>query len=404
LLTACGRLGFDATAGDGGDGGSELACNLAGRVRDTFDDASLFDKLWGSSYQEPGTSMIRSNGRVTFSLAPGATDTYAGLKTSRYYDMHGQRWVIEVDQIAAPGTNCGLQFEYATSTYASLTLANGNLGAAYKTGTFQTVAVLPYVAAEHRFWAISEAAGTIYYETSTDGITFSAFASVPAPFDVSLVRLTAFAGNGNPVAAPGTFVIESAGAPTPVASTACPASTLVDTFDDGVIDHRWASTYNDPCCTIAETGGEMVVGYDGTQGTTALRSAAGLDLRDDAVTIRVTQEPPLASTVLNLTVRRDANNTFELQVSSTQTVARVQVAGIADGVADTRDPAERYLRIRERGGAYFMEVSADRASWRTLRTAAAPFPLDDVLVTVRAGVTANSTAQTLTSFDDFNAP
>jgi hypothetical protein len=408
VLCACGRLGFDATPGGDatgdGDGGVELPCNLAGRVADTFDDGIVDEYLWGNTYTNPGTMIAEASGRVTFTLAPNSASTYAGLKSTRFYDMRGQRFIVEVVQIGAAGSHAGIQIEYRNDRYVSLTVKNGNLRAGYSDGTFMVVDMIPYVAAAHRYWAISEDAGNLYFETSQDGISFTSFATLPAPFDVSLVRQTAFAGTDNAVAAPGTFVIESIGATVPVGSSACAASTLVDRFDDGVIGHLWENSYNDPCCTIAEVGGEMVIGYDGTQGTTALRSAPAVDLRGDAVTIRVTQEPPLSSTVLNLTVRRDQSNVLEIQISNTQTLARVTIAGVGNQVMSARNPAERYLRIREAGGAYVMEVSTDRTTWRTLRTDVAPFPLDDVLVTVRAGVSANSTAQKLTSFDDFNAP
>jgi len=89
----------------------------------------------------------------------------------------------------AAGATGGLQIEYANDRYVSLAHVNGNLRAPYKAGTFQIVATLPYVPAQHRFWAISEDAGTIYYETSQDGVSFTSFANLLAPFDVSLVRI-----------------------------------------------------------------------------------------------------------------------------------------------------------------------------------------------------------------------
>jgi hypothetical protein len=407
LLCACGRLGFEATSGDAGDGQGDggdggAPCNLVGRVHDTFDDGVIDEHLWENRYADPGATLVEANGQLTFTLASTATSTYAGIKTLRYYDMRGSRMIVEVVQVPAPGTNAGIQLEYAVDRYVSLSLIGGDLRGAYRTSTFTIVDSLPYVPSQHRFWAISEDAGTIHYETSADGVSFTTFATVPVPFDVSLVRQTAFAGTDMLVAAPGTFVIESIGAATPLA--ACPVSSLVDTFDDGAIDRQWANTYRDACCTLSEMNGEIVVAYDGTQGTASLRSAAGLDLREGEVSIRVTQEPPLVSTTLNLTVRYDQTNALELQIDPTQTIARVQLDGVGNGVMDPRNPAERYARIRETGGAYLMEVSTDRTSWRTLRTDANPFPMDDVLVTVRTGITANSTAMKATSFDDFNAP
>jgi hypothetical protein len=404
VLTACGRLGFEPTSGgDGGDGGIELPCNLAGRVTDTFDDGIVDEYVWGSHYEDPGTAIAEANGRVTFKMAPNAASSYATLKTSRFYDMHGQRFIVEVVSVGNAGSNVGMQIEYRNDRFVSLMANNGNLRAAYKEGSFTTVDTIPYVPAQHRYWALSEDGGVIHFETSEDGISFTSFASVPTPFDVSLVRQTTHAGTDNMVASPGTFVIESVGSPVPVASAACPASTFVDTFDDGVIDHRWENSYNDPCCSLDETGGQMVMAYDGTQGTVSLRSSAGLDLRDNQVSLRVTQDP-VPSTVLNLVVRRDEVNAIELQIGPAQTNARVLVAGVADNVVGPRDPSERYLRIRESGGSYWMDVSTDGAAWRTLRTGTNPFPLDDVLTNVRGGVSANGSPQTLASFDDFNAP
>jgi hypothetical protein len=407
LLCACGRIGFEAANSDAGDGGPTLPCNVAGRVSDTFDDGVIDEFLWGARYQDSGTSTSEANGRVTFNLAPSSpTPAYAGIKSARFYDMRGQRFSTEIVHVAAAGTNSGMQIEYATTTYASVLVIDGSLLAAFETPTtpFKTVEVIPYVASEHRFWAISEDAGIVHYETSRDGITFTSFASTPAPFDVSLVRLTVFGGTSSSVAMPGSFEIESVGPATPVASTACPAHTLVDTFDDGVIGHLWERSFVNACCTLDETGGEIVVTHDGTVGIASLRSSAGFDLRADAVTVRISREPARPGTSLNLSLRFDDSNLLDLSVTPVMTFARRVVDGVSDTMSAPRDANERYLRIRETGGMYVMDVSKDRTTWRTLRSEAAPFPLDDLMLAIRAGIDTAGAAGPVASFDDVNAP
>jgi hypothetical protein len=263
--------------------------------------------------------------------------------------------------------------------------------------------MIPYVAAEHRFWAISERDGTVYFETSHDGASFASFASMAAPIDLGVVRLVAFSGTNNSVASPGQASFESFGMPATSPVDACPSSTLVDSFDDGALGHRWASSYAEACCSFAESASNLAFTLDGTVGTAAVRSTFGYDLRGDSISVELVQGPAVTGVNAVLVARYEDNTALELIVTSTQTNARELIAGVGSSMTAPRDPAERFLRIAESGGNYVMEVSADRATWRTLRSEPLPFPVDDIVPTLRAGTTSPGPA-TAIRFDNFNYP
>lgn len=72
-------------------------------------------------------------------------------------------------------------------------------------------------------------------------------------------------------------------------------------------------------------------------------------------------------------------------------------------MVDSRDPAERFLRISEAAGSVTFSVSSDGTTWRTLRSLLAPFAVDDLMVQLRVNTTAVTTANSIV-FDNLNVP
>jgi hypothetical protein len=102
--------------------------------------------------------------------------------------------------------------------------------------------------------------GTVHFETSLDGVSFTPVTSRPAPFDVSLMRPHAFSGTETTTAPPGTKRLRGFNvtpAPPLDPEPACPAATLVDTFDGTELSNMWNNTYVLPCCSIAVSGGRL---------------------------------------------------------------------------------------------------------------------------------------------------
>lgn len=68
-------------------------------------------------------------------------------------------------------------------------------------GLLGAVAVTDFFPDQHRWVQLRADAGTIYFETSADGVVFEVFASLAAPFDLSNVRAGLRASNYQPLQA-----------------------------------------------------------------------------------------------------------------------------------------------------------------------------------------------------------
>lgn len=73
-------------------------------------------------------------------------------------------------------------------------------------GSYSEIANVAYNATNHKWIRIREASGTIYFDTSTDGITWSNFTSLTNPF--SLGNLSVKINGGTFLAAPGTIIFD----------------------------------------------------------------------------------------------------------------------------------------------------------------------------------------------------
>jgi hypothetical protein len=410
VLSGCGRLGFDTTdhagAGDAGDAGDAglPACNQATRLHDEFAGTTLDQAgLWAGSYTNGATMLAVAGGDAVITLEPNAADIYAAIRSTRGYDLRGERFIGEISQLAPSLSITGLQIDYASNVYASVSHYNGDLRAAYRVagGPHTDAGMTPYIASQQRYFALSEQNGTLYYETSTDGVAFTAFAQIPDPFDVALVRLSAYGGTDTSLTAPGAARFARLGPPGGPVGAPCPASRIVDDFGAAVLDHAWLITNADACCTVAVSTGALTMTTNGSPGIGAVRGFAGMDLRDDAFQVELTQGPTSASVLASLRAQVDSQNYLELRVTLAETIVRVVINGTPMIMNEARDPQEVFLEIAESAGTIRFQVSKDASTWRDLFSTGAPFAVDDVMPILRIDTTFATAADTI-RFDNFN--
>jgi hypothetical protein len=409
-LTSCGRFGFPALDdarvaedGRGGDGGGGSAtCNAIARVADDFEDGVQNRVLWGP-FAAPGTSLAEVGGDLVLTLAPNAAGAYVGYTSIRYYDLRGSRFAAEIAQVGAAGTTAGLTAIFDGANNLELIARDGMLRAMQLlAGASTELGAIPYDPDLHRYWAIEEVQGRIAFATSMDGVAFASFAEVAAPFDVSVVQARVLGGTDLAIATPGQVRVAAVHAGV-AAGNACPATTLVDRFDDGQAGRDWLRSFTDACCGQSESGGLLRFTTDGSVGTLSRASSSGFDLRDSQVQVAVPMLPASSGLAVSLTATRGPFDALVLELRGGLVTPVVVVGGMRSGAGTSHDPADRYLRLREAAGTLYFEVSPDKAAWKIVRQLADPFPLDDVMPSLQGSVFVGTVADQVT-FDDFNVP
>jgi hypothetical protein len=390
LECSCGRIDFGTLASPDADGGAAATCNAVTRIFDDFEDG-IQDPIWSTSYAEGTSSYAETGGNLVLTLEANRANTYCAYSTGRLYDLRGHRMFAEIAQVPNTGAELGLAAQYNVTQYLHISEQDGTVTASQSVANvFTIVRQIPYDALAHRFLGLEEQGGQLLFETSPDGVTFTPFAQVDDPFDVSLVRPQLYAGTFTAVANPGVARFASFNAPVPHEG-GCPISTLVDTFDDGVQGHEWEGSYAAPCCTITEAGGMLHIATDGTPGFAARMSSAGYDLREGHLTVAM-PAGPTGNVLASLRVDLDSNNSIELQARATTLDGTTLVGGTTTSLGGMpRLASQSYLQLRESAGTLYYEVSTDRVNWMAIHMVADPFALDDVRVVLQGGISGTTT-------------
>jgi hypothetical protein len=204
----CGRLGFDGhyemLVGDGtplqGDGrGSDGApavappCGTTVRFYDSFTPG--MGEVW-STFASLGYGLVIQNNRLELSFPTDApTSTSAGLKSN---PLDTTASCMDILLATAPVQSAPVDtyvFMQTSGVGAALwRVQGGNLIAAYSNPVADPIGVAgsaPYVPATHRYLRIQEAAGALYWATSSDDVTYTPFASLaPDMIDFSSTSIT----------------------------------------------------------------------------------------------------------------------------------------------------------------------------------------------------------------------
>jgi hypothetical protein len=406
------------SGGGGHDGGSDTgACGTVAMLHDDFDDGlpspAFADLVSGGATigEEGGSAIFR---------APALVNADAARGSRHLYDLRGQEVSLEVRE--APDPEAGQAYVYfgvRIDAANSINFVAGNwpqigpgqIGvAANPPGA--TLGNVPYDAADQRWWRIREKGDVVYADTSPDGESWTTLgkADVPELFPVGAVEV--FYGLGalattSPVQA--RFDRMNGGGP--FVPRWCPASTLVDGFDDAVQDAVWSRSVLLPGCSASEDG-ELVFALEPNMGETTCYygTGAAYDLRGDSVSVHLAENAivataPEAATV-SLRVQHDQSAAAELRQSGD--VLRA-VAVTSEGPLTLREvPYEAavhaWWRLREKGGTLYWETSADGATFAPLYSAAVFFAPDAVDVSVGIARADTSTASGSLRLDDFNLP
>jgi hypothetical protein len=353
-------------------------CGTISLLQDDFADGA-FEWFW-DPWGETGATVDETGGEVVIDIAAGGSDNWAGITAARWFDLRDG--VFEAEVLELGGRATVVEVRNRANEYAQVVGEDGMLVAAVYGVADDGIRVeIPYVPAMHRYWRLREAGGILYWEASPDRVDWTAFHSEPLPFAPEHVRGMLAAGGQLATATTARFGDVNLG----VAGGAfCPASDLVDGFDDGPLAPWW-DPYSDPECAVLELLGDLTFTYPAdAAGDCGILSEHLYDLRNSAVTVDASGVPadPSLSTFLHVQLPYDSNTRLQIEQRFDELDVEQQVAGsdISNEIVPLDPIAHRWWRIRGAGGEIFLETSPDGADWTAIVREAAAFDLSMVRI------------------------
>lgn len=201
-----------------GAGGSVelLAAASASSLSDNFNDNSLA-AVWDAGTIGAGSTTSEVNQQIE--MAPGASvagaESYldAGAFVPKWY-MVGDGWFVNLKQLLiAHATDTQQSFQVIANDfnqfYFRVDGSPQQIVAGHQTGGTDTDLVsATYSSSTHAWIRIREASGVIYWDTSPDGLSWTNFTSLAAPWSPASVYIK-FQAIANNVASPGVTIWDS---------------------------------------------------------------------------------------------------------------------------------------------------------------------------------------------------
>jgi hypothetical protein len=267
---------------------------------------------------------------------------------------------------------------------------------------------LTYDSTDHRWWGLREDAGTLYFETSSDGTNWLERASVltAATFPVDSVNVVLGAGDDGNVD-PGVFELDNLQGGGPPTEGWCAVSSFSDDFQAGFPGHDWLARFEtDGDCTMVEQGGRLRFSHGGTAWSACgLRLPSGWDATDDAVVVEV---PSIVTSETQFGVwfglERAWGDWVEIQVH----LGNIRFSYSVDnneliGASVPYVPAtHRWWRLREAAGSTYWETSPDGLAWTTHLQLADVLPMADVDVELGVWCDSPCSLPSTAEFDNYN--
>lgn len=184
---------------------------LIATLRDDFED-NAEAAAWGLSYEIGSATKAETGGRAVFTLPASTAGTHeAAYKTSVAYDLTGDGCYININQMVSTAVAAYAFFQLWLSTGNYLRwFQQSNTIKAQKiiAGVVTDLYSATWSATTYKYLRIRESAGTTYFDSSTNGTSWTNRASLANPFAVTDLFVWIAAGVVGSVASPGAFRVE----------------------------------------------------------------------------------------------------------------------------------------------------------------------------------------------------
>jgi hypothetical protein len=397
-----------STSGSGGNGGSAASgkCGVVAALADDFEDPAL-DAEW-ESIDGPANVPTEKNGTLELALPTNDTALEMGYHSRHRYDLRDSAASVEVVQVAAGSSSTRLEVWGDVDHDLSIRQADGTLYATMEIAGFEDSVTTAYDATDHRHWRIREQGGTLFWEASTDGVSWSALRQEPLSpaFDAKWVEQRLEAETGGTTAT-STAVFDNFNGGSPSAPL-CKAESLERNFDGGSFPGpAFRLTAID--CSAMLAGGRLELLFDvgADSGDRCIAYSEALyDLSDSEAVVELVAASSSTGVYswLGIDDPAQADTTPGLSFEVFNGQLRATSWGVATNVlASTNYNAtmHRWLRLKGDGGDIKCETSPDGSAWTTLFEGASPLDLSRVQLNL--GIwTAAAAGGELARFDNLN--
>lgn len=388
---------------------------LTGELRDSFNDNVVDTVKWPNNYNTGASGLpTETGGRARVPCDTG----FAAYSSDTIYTLQDSTARARIFPPADGGaaSEAWAQLLVASSTSGTdavieVNAATGTITFASRTGFADGGAVtLIYSATNHAWVRIREAGGSLFFDTSADGITWTNQRTTASPAwvsdtDIQIQLLAHRDGGVVDFAEFDSFNI------TP--STAVFAD-LTDDFDDNVVDPvKWPDNYNSGSGGLpTETGGRARVPAD--TGFAAYASEPIYRLEASHAFVQAFPPPGtgMIEAYCQLLIASNVAGTqivFQIDAATSLVLMTVHVDFVDEGGATIPyDSVEHaWLRIREDAGTLYWETAPDGRTWTARHSDTAPSWVSDndlqvqLLAHASPAVTGSPTG-IYGEFDNFN--
>lgn len=368
-------------------------------LSDDFNDNARDAAKW--TIDDPANSVVTAleqNQRLEIAPAPQLTG-YNGFSSASSIDFTNASAAVEVVQSTVGNSETHLQVGISDTNNIITVVSGGNIIFQYSVNGARSRTYVPYDPAQHRFWRIRHDIGgdEIVWETSANNVNWVVQRTAPRPLALTSMRVRLIAGKwtNTDSTTPGTAIFDN------LKVERTPLLLTTDNFNDNSLDTaRWSQLNPGALVTVREQNQRLEMTLQpNTASYNGVVSVPQINFWDKTLSVEIPQATNAggawAETYFRL-MRNDSNYFHVIITGANTFVCDSVVNGVMDRTGFNYNAAtQRFWRFRHNAAAHTMnfEVSADGATWTTLKTVKVNIPLDNMRTFLTAGAwgTGNST-------------
>lgn len=160
----------------------DVSSTLLTALQDDFDDGYIEPTKWAVNGQ---ISAVQEHFGAIRIVPPNGTAGFSGVNSIEAYSLAAAAAAVKVPAVTSSNSSMSTRMRLVidASNELSIGKTGTNLRMTYEVAGVTTAQILAFNTVSHLFWRIREAGGTIYWETSADGVNWIARHSLANPFN-----------------------------------------------------------------------------------------------------------------------------------------------------------------------------------------------------------------------------